>query len=446
MNVLKSEQLKIIYQQTLPMVIGLFSIMASQLVDSLFISQLGAKPLAVIGFSIPIYQLIIGIQVGIGIATTACISNALGEGQYRYANVLGTFVLVVGFITITLLCLLLWCFQDAILQSLGADPSILKLSRQYWFPWLISCWLGALLYFGYSICRSHGETMIPGKVMVIASVLNVVLDPIFIFTLDMGLAGAAWATCVSFVVGFFITFRTVLNRYFISIPKNLTRVEEGIRSIIQFAIPAALSQFLPPLSAMLVTLIVASYGELAIAAWGLANRIEYIVIIVILALTMSLPPLIGRLKGQKEIEEIVKLVKVAVGLVIVVQVVLSAFIMMLSEPITGLLTKDADIASYLHYYLWLVPISYGALGVCMICVSACNAMGVPKPALTASLLRLFGCYFPSIWIGSELFGLWGIYLGASVGNILSGVVGWSIFVYHYNKLHRNHIESTCHAN
>ena len=237
-----------------------------------------------------------------------------------------------------------------------------------------------------------------------------------------------------------------MNRYFIAIPKNLTRVEEGIRSIIQFAIPATLSQFLPPLSAMLVTVIVASYGELAKAAWGLANRIEYIAIIVILALTMSLPPLIGRLKGQKEIEGIVKLVKVAVGLVIVVQVVLSAFIMMLSEAITGLLTYDADIASYLHYYLWLVPISYGALGVCMICVSACNAMGVPKPALTASLLRLFGCYLPSIWIGSKLFGLLGGYLGASFGNILSGVVGWSIFFYHYNKLQRNHIESTCHAN
>ncbi|WP_196492369.1 MATE family efflux transporter [Psychrosphaera haliotis] len=95
--------------------------MGSQLIDSAFVGQLGAQPLAVLGYSIPIYQVVIGIQVGLGIAATASISNALGSSNRAYAKSLGSIILLIGTIVITLLCIGLWLFQEPIAIGLGAE-------------------------------------------------------------------------------------------------------------------------------------------------------------------------------------------------------------------------------------------------------------------------------------------------------------------------------------
>jgi len=440
-NVFKSSQFTALYQQTMPMLVGLLAIMSSQLIDGIFIGQLGAKSLAVVGFTNPIYQLVIGIQVGIGIATTACISNALGANKYLFAKHLAALVLIIGIVTITLLCGLLWHFQQAISTYLGAEQSLFQLLRSYWFPWLISCWLGAILYFGYGICRSHGETLISGRVMVLTSIINVILDPLFIFSFNMGMAGAAWATCFSFIIGCLIVFRTILRRRLIALPFALKRLQQGVITIVKFAIPATLGQFIPPVSAMLVTMVIASYGDIAIGAWGLINRLESIVIILILALTMALPPMVGKLKGKKQYQEIYHLIKIAVTLIIGFQLLVALVLLVSANPIARLMTSSDEITVLLQQYLWIVPISYGALGVCMVCISACNAMGVPRPALMMSLLRLFGCFLPMVWLGSELYGLLGVFIGATIGNFLSGMVGWSIFLQQYDQLREQHLKA-----
>ena len=110
-----------LFHMTLPMLIGMLAVSSCQLVDSAFIGQLGAQPLAVVGFSIPIYQLIIGIQVGLGIATTAIVSTALGANKNTYAKQLGALIIVTGFILISILCLILWLAQEVIVVNLGGD-------------------------------------------------------------------------------------------------------------------------------------------------------------------------------------------------------------------------------------------------------------------------------------------------------------------------------------
>ena len=432
MSLFLSSQFKSLYQQTMPMLIGLFAIMGCQLVDSAFIGQLGANPLAVIGYSIPIYQLIVGVQVGIGIAITASISISLGENKQQYAKHLAAISLTIGSLVIFLLCLLLWFFQREIVGYLGADTKLLNLISLYWLPWLISCWLGALLYFGYSICRSHGQTLIPGKVMVITSVINMALDPIFIFGLDLGIAGAAWATNLSFIVGLIIIFKAIKAKAYIAFPDNFKMIKACGKALSKFTAPAMLSQFIPPVSAILVTMIVASFGNAAIGAWGLANRIEYLSIILILAITMALPPMIGKLKGKGDYQEIFKLVKVTNQFIILFQGVMAVMLIALS-PLSALLTNQSEVAILLEQYLWLVPVSYGSLGICMICVSACNAIGAPTSALITSIVRLFICYLPFVWLGAQFYGLTGIFIGACVGNLFSGNVGWQVFLKEFKR-------------
>ncbi|WP_232818213.1 MATE family efflux transporter [Zobellella maritima] len=412
---------------TWPMLIGVLAIMSSQLVDSAYIGQLGTGPLAAVGFTIPVYQLIIGIQVGLGIATTTIISTALGACKQGEARQLGSLVMVTGGGMVLVLCLLLWAGQQAIIFRLGASEALFPLVREYWLPWLVSCWLGAMLYFGYSIFRAHGETLLPGMVMVLTSLLNVVLDPVFIFVLDMGLAGAAWASSCAFGAGCLIIFAGMVRRRLLRLPNNAARIIAGLRRLMSFMAPAMLSQLIPPLSAMVATAIVAVNGDHAVAAWGLGSRIELLSIIVVLALTMAMPPMIGRLRGSQDLGQIRKLVGKAVKFVLLWQLALATLLGAVSVPLSGVLTSDGITASVLAEYLWWVPISYGALGICMIMVSVCSALGMPRLALAISALRLLGCYLPLIWIGSELYGLRGLLFGAMAGNLLAGVISWQMY-------------------
>jgi len=430
--------IKQLYRMTWPMLIGLLAIMSCQLVDSAFIGQLGAKPLAALGFTIPVYQLIIGIQVGLGIATTTVISIALGAQKYHYAKELGSLVIAAGFILILVLCLLLWGNQKAIVVALGANESLLPLIEEYWLPWLFGSWLGAMLYFGYSIFRAHGETFLPGMMMVLTSVLNMILDPIFIFVLDMGMAGAAWATICAFGTGCIIIYSFIIRKHMITLPRSTPIIIMGLKRLVSFMTPAMMSQFIPPLSAMIATAIIASYGDVVVAAWGLGSRLEFFSIIIVLALTMAMPPIIGRLRGSNDFEQIHQLVKIAAGFVMMWQLVVALILMSISTQLSSLLTSDTSVSIILNNYLWIVPLSFGTLGICMIMVSVCSAIGMPNLALVISALRLFACYLPLLWLGSEFAELNGLFIGAMLGNFLAGYMSWYIYKQYLQKLKLKH--------
>ncbi len=424
-----------LFHMTLPMLIGMLAVSSCQLVDSAFIGQLGAQPLAVVGFSIPIYQLIIGIQVGLGIATTAIVSTALGANKNTYAKQLGAMIIVTGFILISILCLILWLAQEVIVVNLGGDTALFPFVREYWFPWLISCWLGAMLYFGFSIFRAHGETRFPGIVLVLVSIINMVLDPLFIFVLDIGLAGAAWATVCAFCTGCIIIFAGVHRKDLIRFPDTMTTIRAGLRRLLSFMAPSMLSQFIPPLSGLIATGIVAIYGNDAVAAWGLASRIEFFSIIIVLSLTMAMPPIIGKLRGSNQLTQIDQLMRIAVSFVMLSQLALTVITVLFSSPLSSALTTDSSIADILHEYLWLVPLSYGGLGISMLIVSACSAMGMPALALVISALRLFSCYLPLLWLGSEIAGLTGLFIGAMTGNLIAGYLSWQLYKKRLTLLH-----------
>jgi len=191
--------------------------------------------------------------------------------------------------------------------------------------------------------------------------------------------------------------------------------------------PAMVSQMMPPMAAVLATALVASFGSTAVAAWGLGSRLEFFSIVVVLALTMSMPQMIGRMLGRGEIKSIRRLVRLAVRFLLVWQLAIGLLWLLGSGAVTGLFTTDAQVQSILASYLWRVPLSYGGLGVCMLMVSVCNALGLPLRALLISTLRLFLCYLPMLWLGSQLNGIPGLMTGALVGNLLAGIIAWQLY-------------------
>lgn len=416
-----------LFDMTWPMIFGVLALMSYQLVDSIFISRLGVGPLAALGFTVPANQLVIGIQVGVGVATTALLSRALGAGDEARARRLGGLVVVAGGLVLLLVCLVLWLLRSALPLALGADPRLLPQIHGYWLPWLASAWVGAMLYFGYSVCRANGDTRLPGLMMVLTSLANLVLDPLFIFTFGCGLPGAALATLAAFGGGAVVVYWRLFQRRWLDFDLAALPPRTALRQLAAISGPAMFGQLMPGLAAMLATALIAEFGAAAVAGWALATRLEFFSIVVVLALTMSLPPMVGRLLGAGELAKIGQLVRLAVRFVLGLQLAVALGWLLVSGPLPGLLTPEPAVAGVLRNYLLLVPLSYGALGVCMLMVSVCNALGLPLRALLISCLRLFACYLPALWLGAQLAGLEGAFAGALAGNLAAGTVSWLLY-------------------
>lgn len=435
----KQQQLAELVKMTWPMLIGIISLMSFQLVDSVFIARLGIEPLAVIGFSIPIYQLFIGIQVGIGIATTALISQRLGADKGQAAKELAGLIVLVGATVFAALAFLTWVFRREILFALGATEALMPFVDEFWGIWLIAAFCGAILYFGYSICRANGNTLIPGIGMAATSLINMGLDPLFIFTFELGLAGAALATLSSFILGCLLVYPLVFRSHWLVFTNAFSHARAKIREILSVALPAMTSQLLPALSSMLATALVAAHGTEAVAAWGLGIRVEFFAIILVLAMTMSLPPMIGKNFGAKNFNEIKSLLILAAKIIVIWQLVLALILIIFDTPISYALAGNETIANIVSLYIVIIPSSYAFLGVCMLLVSASNAISRAMDGLNISFARLFVCYLPCLYIGSLIDDLNGLMIGAAIGNVLAGLMSVWMFRRAYRKARRKQL-------
>lgn len=432
---------KQLFDMTWPMLMGVLSLMSFQLVDSAFIGQLGVLPLAAQGFTMPMQMVFVGVQVGLGIATAAIISRALGEGKYQYAKQLAGLILVLGCVAVLFIGALIYAFRHPILSELGATPQVLAVIDIYWPLWLLSIFAGALLYFANSICRANGNTLIPGIMMMLTSGINIVLDPIFIFQFKLGIQGAALASFIAFSVGMAFVFYKIIKQKWMSFDWRDLQISKDLMSIGNIMGPAMISQLLPPVSSMFATKLVASYGAATIASWAIGSRYEFFAIVAVLALTMSLPPMIGQLLGRQQIQSIHRLVKMACGFVLVSQLIIAILSYFLSTPLSNLMTSDAEVSRILNMHLTWVPISLGALGICMIMVSVSNALAKPYIALLISGLRLFVFFLPCLWIGTQIWGLQGLFIGSLIGNIGAGLSAWIFYQRMIRRLQNNNSQA-----
>ncbi len=204
----------------------------------------------------------------------------------------------------------------------------------------------------------------------------------------------------------------------------LREVRESAGPFAAIAGPAMISQLMPPLAAMLATGLVARLGESAVAAWGLTSRLESFSIVLVLGMTMALPPWLGRCYGGGRWREVERVMATAARMVVFWQLGLGLVLAALAAPLASLLVADGAVRDHLTVLIRFLPPSYGLLGVCMLVVSASNALGWPVRAMTISFLRLFACYLPLLSLGAWLGGLTGLALGAALGNALAGAMAW----------------------
>ena len=284
----------------IPMIFGLVSILLINLVDTFYISLIGVKELVAISFTFPVTFTLMSFSFGIGIGAAAVISRAIGEGDHHRVQRLTTDSLLLVALIILVVAGLSYLNLDTIFRLMGASNESLPLIDEFMIPWLMGVVFVVIPIVGNSAIRATGDTKTPSIIMVIAAVVNAVLDPILIFGYgpfpEMGIRGAAIATVISYI-SIMIAGLWVLGKRERMLTANWPGIVEILlswKALLYIGIPAMLTQLLFPFSNAVLTRIAAELGEATVAAFGVGTRIESIAMIGSMALSSVIIPFIGQ--------------------------------------------------------------------------------------------------------------------------------------------------------
>ena len=420
-------------RMTIPMIYGMILLMTFNLVDTFFVGLLGTQPLAAISFTFPITFTVISLTIGLGIGTSAVIAKALGKGDRELAKNSGTAALYLTATVVGLLALLGYFFIDETFLLLGASKELLPLIHQYMDIWFLGsvCLIGPMI--GNAILRASGDTKTPSIIMGSAGLINAVLDPIFIFGLGpipaMGIQGAAIATLISWIFGFtFVLYLVGKKKQLIH--TSLISFQCFILSskdIFRIGLPAAGANMLTPIAAAVLTAIVAKYGESAVAAFGVGSRIESIACLVVLAMSMTLPPFISQNFGAGNMHRVENAYRSSTKFVLIWQVLIYAVLVLIAPWIAEAFSKEQAVADIIKLFIWILPLGYGLQGIIILTNSSFNALHKPMVALVLSIIRLFVCYVPLAYLGSVLYGLEGFFVGGLLGNLVMASISYRLF-------------------
>ena len=418
----------VLRQMTVPMIFGLVAILMFNLVDTFFISLLGTEALAAISYTFPVTFIVNCITMGIGIGLSTNIGRLLGQGSENNAarfsshGILLAVVLVIvassiGFITIEPLFLLL-----------GAKQELIPLIEQYMQVWYLTIPLLVVPMTGNSVIRATGDTKTPAKIMMLAGIINGVLDPLLIFGYgpfpELGIQGAAISSAFSWLGALICSFYVLIKRVKLLAVPHFPSLYKDWNQILKIGTPAALSTAMNPISGALLMMMLSSHGTAAVAAYGAAQRIESILILVLMSLTSSLTPFMAQNLGANNPTRSFAGLFISLRFSLLFQLMIFVMMVPLSIPLSKLFSQEAAVQDLLWHYLLVVPFSYGFQGVVMMLISALNALHLPIKAFQWSFMRLFVFTLPVAWIGSEIYGIEGLFIGIAAGNIAGGLLGY----------------------
>jgi putative MATE family efflux protein len=418
-------------RQATPFGFGLVAIFSFEAADLFFISRLGDAPLAAVSFAMPVIWLVYGIGIGFEAGAASCISRAVGRRDQEQARRLTTDTAVLASLVALLLCLAGLMTIGPVFSLLGATAELMPLITDYMTVWYWVAPLDMALWTSLASIRARGNTLLESKVITAAALLNLVLDPIFIFGLfgfpRLEIQGAALATIVA--TGAMLLFSLLHLHFRLRVYANpfapLATILDSWRHMLQIGIPAMITNAIIPVSSGIVVALLAGFGVSAVAGYGVAMRLEPIFLIPFYALSAVSSPFFGQNFGSGKIGRLVEARRAVTRFCLVFGLALAALLALLATPLTGLFSESRDIQQVAVRYLWIVSISYGAYGLVMSVNAAFNGMGKPIPGVVISACRVLVVFLPLALLGRALLGPPGLFAATTISNLLMGAVGFA---------------------
>lgn len=423
---------KILFKLTIPMILGIIGIVAFNLVDIYFVGRLGTNEQAALSFTFPIVLVLNSLALGMGIGASAVISRAIGKGNHSKVQRLTTDSLTLAVLLVALFIILGLLTIEPIFRLLGASSQVMPLIKQYmtiWYPGVIFVIVPMV---GNNAIRATGDTITPGAIMIVAAVVNIILDPLLIFGVGpfprLEIVGAAIATVIARAITllvslFVLSYRESMITFQLAPFKSILN---SWKQILFIGLPNAGTRIIVPLGIGIITRLLASYGKEAVAAFGVASRIEFFALTVVSALASVLAPFVGQNWGAGTRARVALGAKYSNKFSLGWGLAMLILLASLARPIASIFNSNPVVISTIVLYLRIVPICYGLQGVLLLSTSALNALNKPFHASILTIIQMFLLYIPLAFAGAYLFGLAGIFAALALSYLISGIVAHQV--------------------
>jgi putative MATE family efflux protein len=327
------------------------------------------------------------------------------------------------------LALLGYLLMEPIFSALGAQPRLLPDIRAYMTTWFAGAVLLVIPMVCNAVLRAAGDTRTPSLIMASGGLLNAIFDPLLIFGIgpfpELGIQGAAVASVISWVIGSLLVLWYLRRKQLLSLqaPEGASWLRSA-RAILKIGLPAASANMLTPIAMAVLTAIVATYGAPAVAAFGVGTRLESLALVVVLALSMALPPLLSQNFGAAYYQRMQQAYHTAIKVVMLVQALIYLLLVVSADYIAMAFTTDPEVARLIRLFIYIMPLSYGLQGVIILTNSSFNALHQPLSALMLSIIRLFVMFVPLSYLGAVIADMAGLFVGGVVANIITAGLAW----------------------
>ncbi len=417
---------KTMLKTALAMVPGTFAMSGYNIADTYFVGQLGETPLAAMGFTFPMIMLIACLFHGLSVGVMTPSAHAIGSHRKPKAAKLMTYGLALILVTAIAVGVAGLLTVDPLFTMFGAKGNTLDAVKGYMNIWYLGSATAALTMSGNNLLIAVGDSKMASGMMMAGLVLNVILDPIFIFGFmcvpAMGIEGAAIATVISqFASGIILVWILYRRHQLIRFEKlPWAQIRAAWRVMVRFAIPASIGMLMMPIGSVIITRITATFGDAAVAATAASGRLEMAAFVFPMALGITLMPMVGQNYGAKLYDRIRACHHFSMTFAFVYLLAMAVVYYLFTDFLVSMFTPDPEVQRIMKICMQIIP-----WGGCMIEIHRYagfffTGCGHPRVSAYLNALRIVGLMIPFALIAYYLHSLEGLFWSRMLADIIAG--------------------------
>ncbi|MDK1376587.1 MULTISPECIES: MATE family efflux transporter [unclassified Sinorhizobium] len=427
---------RLIMRLAIPSIIGLSMNALQQFVNAIFVGTLSAQAIAAVSITLPIVLLLTSVGQGIGIGTASFVSRNLGAGNSIEASRGASLALALATpIGVALTVALLLSLRD-VLALLGASPTIMPAALDY----------ASLLLFGHTlmllnmvngfIVRAEGNTRYSMWTMITSFTLNALLDPILIFSLDLGVRGAALATLLSQIAAtslyavYFVKRRGIVRVR----PSYITLRGDRVKQIAAIGAPATITGILSAVSFVLLNRAAAPFGDNSIAAVGIASRLLTIGTLPIMGLCIGSQAVLGFSWGAQDFARVQKAAKFMLSIAVGFSASFSAVVVIFARPMVRLLSDSEDVAEIAVSTCIMFHLFFGLFGVQYVVITMLQSFAKARLSAVVSFARQGYLFVPAILLLPDIWGFNGLLISQAAAELVAGLLAVFVILRQFGDL------------
>jgi putative MATE family efflux protein len=413
------------------------------IVDTFFVAKLGPDAIAAVSASSPIFFIIIALITGLNVGVAALIAKAVGSKNYSSINEIAENSLLLSVIVSIALTIFGMLSIGPIISFLGVQGDVASMMSGF----LKVLYLGNISFFigqvAGGMLNGEGDTITPMKGFIIALVINIILDPILIFGYGifpaLGVKGAAWATIIGRSIGtIYILWHLFSGKALVKLAfKKLSWAPKIMKDILSIGMPTAASQLGVSGGIFFLNKIVVAFGTIALAGFGIAYRIESLVVMPGIAFGTVALAMVGQNFGAKNFSRAHTSAHIASIFAFIITELIGIGLFFWSHYIIGLFTNDSSVIAQAISYFKIVGFSYGFLGLRFISVNSFQALGKAINSFITTIVHfLFLLGIAYLLAFDTSTGIKGIWIGIALANVVMGILSSTWFWIVIDKMKR----------